>query len=378
MNRKRSYRSTFKDFPRLRNVMSRTEPVTTTRTCAICFTAASQQKLRYDCAACQNTICNECLRRYAQCAVLDREMLPLRCPGEKCDSPFPHRHLINVLSAKQYGVITKPPTTRSQQGYIPISPEDLHNFQELMKLATKNGWQHCPRCNALVAKDGGCSIIYCRCGHCFNWCSTKSNLSGENFTFGTAASASQIHPWYDPSRSHFSSQSFPTAPRTNPLPSRNRIPLVPRSLHNYQNHARNTAHSSQLPMGHDAAQQHPNFHPRYPKPKDKGKESNTAPPCASFSKQLVLKSSLGEFANHFAPGRASPSHHATHVERKKPREHSSSKRDSGTATSKLSSQSPKNASHTMTTRSKAKSAMRILRRSEVRKASKSSVDKPNS
>lgn len=157
MNRKRTSRKTFSDTSRQRNVMFRTEPLNTKsekRTtnamgpCAICLTTVSQQKLRYDCDECQKIICTECLRRYAKCAVLDRGMLPLRCPSEKCNSPIPYGHLMNVLNAKQYRAITKPPTIGTQQRYVPMSTEDLHNYQKLMKLATANGWKNCPGCNA--------------------------------------------------------------------------------------------------------------------------------------------------------------------------------------------------------------------------------------
>ncbi|KAI0557327.1 E3 ubiquitin-protein ligase RNF217 [Gracilaria domingensis] len=351
MGGKRSFRSTFHLTPQQRNVMSKTEPARTQATkdalkkkgnCATCFTTVSEQNLRYDCANCQSSICNDCLRRYAQHAVRDSTMLPLRCPGEMCNSPILHLHLLNILDAKHYKVITKPPITRENQPCVLMSTEDFQNYQKLMKLAAIKGWKNCPNCNVLVDKNGGCGSIHCRCGRTFDWHAIGSKISGHNFPLAGHG----VTPFYRVNMHRrqigFSSVNSARLRSTNPKlssarPSRVRVRGFKRHIS-----AHSTGKTSPISLNRGTSQQNP----KACTPHVGQERISPTPTQAGYVRKTVVETMLGEAVsvNHAVSGRTFSSKHAEPFAK---------------VTGGKRSCSTRNPIHRMTTRSKAKSASKI-------------------
>ncbi|KAI0542647.1 hypothetical protein GGR58DRAFT_451363 [Xylaria digitata] len=47
--------------------------------------------------------------------------------------------------------------------HVGICPQDV-GMQQVVSLATRNGWRSCPSCNNMVEKRSGCNHMTCRCG----------------------------------------------------------------------------------------------------------------------------------------------------------------------------------------------------------------------
>lgn len=90
------------------------------------------------------------------------------------------RRVFNATVKKASGSLTLPAVARCgacqgstcvscrQEGHVGKSCLDVGDslFWETTRI---QGWNKCPRCSAVIEKNGGCSHVICRCGMSFNY-----------------------------------------------------------------------------------------------------------------------------------------------------------------------------------------------------------------
>lgn len=126
-------------------------------TCATCWDdIPDRDRTRYSCRACETAVCSPCLIGYANAALSDRSMLPLRCASSACNEPIPVASAAHLLPARDAARLLRFDRERASS---PPEPD-----ADLLELVAARGWARCPACGAGVERVSGCAHMTCACG----------------------------------------------------------------------------------------------------------------------------------------------------------------------------------------------------------------------
>lgn len=127
--------------------------------CSICLGTSSSAKNASFSLQCGHIFCTACIRKHVQTQQDEgrRGSCPL-CSGDLCQKDVVAMGLESEVANQDVTI-----DGREREAQCRIAE---HTFR---CAARKGHWKLCPNCGVAITKDGGCSMMRCRCGENFDW-----------------------------------------------------------------------------------------------------------------------------------------------------------------------------------------------------------------
>ena len=142
--------------------------------CAICFEVKPLASVIKKCSSCHPSACFDCLRRqYIVEAQKSHTSYPLKCFWPACDRVLRETQVqkfaLNDSEMEAHYYMAW--ITKCLQKQAVADGVDIRAFppEIVACLALAGGWASCPRCKAVITKNGGCDHMTCICGCEFSW-----------------------------------------------------------------------------------------------------------------------------------------------------------------------------------------------------------------
>jgi len=122
--------------------------------------------------SCGHSICRECLRGLLE-SCTDGDLMQLRCPDKTCMRRFTD-HEYNHMNFIDHKLIARIKELVNEKG-----SKIEGDFRT--KVWAYFNIKHCPGCNRMMQKNGGCKHMTCKCSHQFCWyCMGEWNHNGQS------------------------------------------------------------------------------------------------------------------------------------------------------------------------------------------------------
>jgi len=127
--------------------------------CCICLGTSDSPEDR-TILGCHHSFCSPCINRHFASKLAERKQP--QCP--LCKTPA----VLDESNATAAYLCLPTDDQGSPEPVVPLQPTRAER-RKFAAAARKYHWKRCPHCSAIIAKNGGCNSMTCRCGHRFKW-----------------------------------------------------------------------------------------------------------------------------------------------------------------------------------------------------------------
>jgi hypothetical protein len=115
----------------------------------------------------RHVFCEPCLRETVKTNIASRRVHDLRCPAPGCTTLLFDPDVERLLQTERDTLVQYRDEVQRMHTATAadMTHEDVSLLRELACLQIKS----CPRCRALIERSSGCDLMYCVCGHNFNF-----------------------------------------------------------------------------------------------------------------------------------------------------------------------------------------------------------------